>query len=714
MSHMFEGAESFNQPINNWDVGNVTNMSHMFEYAIVFNQPIGNWDVGNVTNMSDMFSDARSFNQPIGNWNVSNVTNMTSMFYAAKNFNQPIGEWIVSNVTNMGFIFSIAEAFNQPIGDWDVSRVTNMIEMFYDAKEFNQPIGNWDVSNVTNMEGMFKFAISFNQSIGDWDVSRVTNMKEMFYDAKKFNQPIGKWIVSNVTNMEGMFEGAVSFNQPIGNWDVSRVTNMVYMFEGAVSFNQPIDNWNYQENAAAARGPASYSDTNSYVNASDASRYTGSNTDWEYNYDIQNQINNNRDEAQRNEYQRNDNRDENKKNELVRINRKIAEMFLKDNLDSDYHLLEKLKNNIANGRDVSSFLNVLEVNYDTNNTHDTNGNRNYFINDIHLFELNGLRQTSNFALGLITEYKLEEEDEDEDDEHFLDLFYLINPATKKIPHTDAEHILIHDLSKKSEVLDSLEVSNDFYFNSNNELSRMKYTHPLLYYSYDNRYPFVILGSYYNQEEKVIEYLTTDAHNLYFACKKTETDEEWRDYYNENIVKKIIEVESDKEGKLRSIEPTDPIQRFHYIKIKYDEKYDENNKKVYKLYDIDITSKHKTFVDTRNYRILDGQLGMITLAENRPQSGETATYVFRNRNNINVNSNNESYRENSNNENNLSYISQENSNDNNLDLSNTEPNNNNNRQYGGKKNKNKRKRNTKKKNKNKKLRKRNTKRKTKQK
>ena len=40
---------------------------------------------------------ARSFNQPLNNWNVSNVTDMSLMFYSAESFDQPLTDWDVSN-----------------------------------------------------------------------------------------------------------------------------------------------------------------------------------------------------------------------------------------------------------------------------------------------------------------------------------------------------------------------------------------------------------------------------------------------------------------------------------------------------------------------------------------------------------------------------------------------------------------------------------------
>jgi len=70
-------------------------MNYMFYNASLFNQPINDWDVSNVTNMYGMLCCATSFNQPISDWDVSNVINMDNMFFDATN--QPIPEWYINN-----------------------------------------------------------------------------------------------------------------------------------------------------------------------------------------------------------------------------------------------------------------------------------------------------------------------------------------------------------------------------------------------------------------------------------------------------------------------------------------------------------------------------------------------------------------------------------------------------------------------------------------
>lgn len=185
MSFLFPNYPSFNQPLQHWDVSNVTDMSQMF-LATNFNQDISNWDVSNVTDMSQMFMNTPYFNQPLNNWNVSSVTNMNFMFSGAYVFNQDIGSWDVSNVNNMAYMFSSSSAFNQNLNNWDVSSVVTMQSMFRNSP-FNQPLSNWDVSNVVVMSSMFQDATSFNQDLSMWCVGHISSLPNNFYENAAYN-----------------------------------------------------------------------------------------------------------------------------------------------------------------------------------------------------------------------------------------------------------------------------------------------------------------------------------------------------------------------------------------------------------------------------------------------------------------------------------------------------------------------------------------------
>ena len=228
---------TFNQPIGNWDVSNVTDMSGMFQNNATFNQDLSKWNVDSVKTMTSMFQNS-SFDKNIGDWNVSSVERMQKMF-SGTDFNQPIGTWDVSSVIGMDEMFENS-SFNQDISSWNVSSVGRMTNMFK-GSDFNQPIGNWDVSNVYNMQGMFQ-KTSFNQDIGAWDVSKVTTMFGMFSENSSFNHDISSWDVSNVEAMVAMFFQNTAFNQDLGSWDVSNVKNMSSMFYLS-GFNQDISNW---------------------------------------------------------------------------------------------------------------------------------------------------------------------------------------------------------------------------------------------------------------------------------------------------------------------------------------------------------------------------------------------------------------------------------------------------------------------------------------
>jgi len=60
--------------------------------------------------------ESTNFNQPLNNWNVSNVSDMWGMFYYARNFNQNISMWNVSKVTvTSSNYFSYYFRFSSPL-----------------------------------------------------------------------------------------------------------------------------------------------------------------------------------------------------------------------------------------------------------------------------------------------------------------------------------------------------------------------------------------------------------------------------------------------------------------------------------------------------------------------------------------------------------------------------------------------------------------------
>ena len=81
MESMFYDCYAFNQPLENWNVGNVTTMESMLDGCYEFNQPLNDWNVGKVTTMERMFLGCHAFNQPLNKWNVGSMTKRNQMFY---------------------------------------------------------------------------------------------------------------------------------------------------------------------------------------------------------------------------------------------------------------------------------------------------------------------------------------------------------------------------------------------------------------------------------------------------------------------------------------------------------------------------------------------------------------------------------------------------------------------------------------------------------
>lgn len=208
---------TFNHPLNEWDVRNVTNIASMFSgwaWDVIFNQPLDQWNVSNVTDMNEMFRENHVFNQDISGWDVSNVTDMSNMFQQAILFNQPLDDWNVSNVTDMSNMFYLAPVFNQPLNSWNVNSVTTMANMFRSNPVFNQSLSNWTTDNATSMENMFNAASSFNQNLASWNISSITRMTGMLSNSglsqANYDTTLIGWAVQNVNPNVNL--GATSIN----------------------------------------------------------------------------------------------------------------------------------------------------------------------------------------------------------------------------------------------------------------------------------------------------------------------------------------------------------------------------------------------------------------------------------------------------------------------------------------------------------------------
>lgn len=66
MNDLFRSASTFDQPLDGWNVTQVTTMYRMFSYSTAFNQPLDGWSVDKVMSMQGMFYGARSFDQDLG------------------------------------------------------------------------------------------------------------------------------------------------------------------------------------------------------------------------------------------------------------------------------------------------------------------------------------------------------------------------------------------------------------------------------------------------------------------------------------------------------------------------------------------------------------------------------------------------------------------------------------------------------------------------
>jgi surface protein len=93
---MFWGVTNFDGNLSNWDTSQLVNTTNMFLNATSFNNGgdsgINDWDVSALQNATGMFRNATSFEQPINNWNVINLTTAPYFMAGKSTANYPASQ----------------------------------------------------------------------------------------------------------------------------------------------------------------------------------------------------------------------------------------------------------------------------------------------------------------------------------------------------------------------------------------------------------------------------------------------------------------------------------------------------------------------------------------------------------------------------------------------------------------------------------------------
>jgi|GEM_PF-3134464 len=285
ISYMFYGANSFNQPLNNWDVSNVTDMLGVFLGASSFNQPLNNWDVSNVTEMFTMFLGASNFNQSLNDWNIKSINPYREALYDifsnsgmdCKNYSATLIGWAGNSETpnNLqlraeGIYYGddaidarnilIAKGWtirdaglgvncsNVFITIWDLSNGNPQLKFPGFGTNYNiywEEVGN--PSNQGALLGNNNTIINF-PSNGVYKISVNGNFNYIKGNATSQGAKlleVQQWGNIHWTTMNNAFSYCSNLQITATDVpDLSNVTDMTQMFAEASSFNQPVNNWN--------------------------------------------------------------------------------------------------------------------------------------------------------------------------------------------------------------------------------------------------------------------------------------------------------------------------------------------------------------------------------------------------------------------------------------------------------------------------------------
>jgi hypothetical protein len=265
---------AFDQPLEGWDVGAVTDMKGMFHGATAFNQPLGAWNVQRVTHMNSLFCECRFFNQDLQSWDMRSVHSLDHMFETTASFTCIPVRWNLnlsdtllaqraSTVFEYSFVFRIlcqnqpslsvrdffrkAMANPQPQPFLTKGQLLHMLPRVRDQTTVGYfgHVEQWDVSQVTDFSHLMSLAgvtSWFNYNLSHWRMtnSNVLRLDSMFAGCEVYDQPFARTFLQCTLRLDSMFERCPAFNSPVRLGNVLTVSTMEHMFAHCPRFNAPV------------------------------------------------------------------------------------------------------------------------------------------------------------------------------------------------------------------------------------------------------------------------------------------------------------------------------------------------------------------------------------------------------------------------------------------------------------------------------------------
>jgi surface protein len=255
MTSFLEGATKFNKSIENINVDNVTDMTAMLKECELFNQALDDLRSSKVETMESLLEGCDSFNKTLENMDTGNVTNMKNMLKDCKSFNKPISKLKTVNVATFEGFLEGDVSYNKRLiysdsDKLDTGNVKNMKNMFKGATNFNQDVDTLDAGKVETLESMFEGAKSFNKSIVGLSSENTTNIKNTLKGTTSYNKSLKGLVTDNLTQVEGLLEDASSYNQP-HELTYPKANSLNRLLKGTVSFNSELSKLNIKNNNAA-------------------------------------------------------------------------------------------------------------------------------------------------------------------------------------------------------------------------------------------------------------------------------------------------------------------------------------------------------------------------------------------------------------------------------------------------------------------------------